>query len=77
MELKEDISYNELLQVIKNLPDDRISQLKADLQFLPSKSQPAATNSFQELLLKGPVMSDEQYKTFQENRNHFAKWRAK
>lgn len=77
MELTKDVDYNELLQVIKNLPEEKISQLKADLStFTPTKIG-RGINSFQDFLLKGPVMSDEQYKNYKENRNHFNKWRTK
>jgi len=76
MELKADIEYEELLKVIKNLPDDKITQLKADLSTIQSQNKKPLT-AFQELLLKGPVMDDEQYKAYKENRAHFNKWRNK
>lgn len=35
------------------------------------------TNDFKTLLLNGPIMDDEQYEEFLENRQHFNDWHKK
>jgi len=75
MELKVDIAFDELMQAIKHLPEDQLSALKSALSTPSNKS--ADTQKFQELLLRGPVMSDDQYKAYKDNRNQFNEWRGK
>ncbi|MCD4789892.1 MAG: hypothetical protein K8R37_07825 [Bacteroidales bacterium] len=78
MQFTVDIKYNELLKIIKQLPAFQIEKLKAeindDLIIQKSKTE---KSEFQKFLLSGPIMSDEQYKIFQENREKFIKWRSK
>ncbi len=74
MELKVDIGFDQLLDVIRQLPDDKKSRIQAELS---SQKKEIRRDDFLELLLNGPVMSDEQYKEYLEARNHFNKWRIK
>jgi hypothetical protein len=76
MELKADISFEQLLQAIRHLPEEKIQQLKAELSVTSANPAKAITN-FQELLLKGPVMDDAQYEAYKQTRNHFNKWKKK
>lgn len=78
MELKVDIQYDQLLTLIKQLPAAKIVQLKSDLSdsFIEKKAK-SEISDFQEFLLKGPVMSDDQYEQFLENRKQFNQWRTK
>jgi len=77
MELKVDIEFKQLLRVIKQLPEDKMTLLKAELSSPISPDITNSTKKFQELLLTGPVMDNDQYKVYKETRNHFNKWRTK
>lgn len=77
MELKVDIAFSQLIQVIRQLPDDKKTQLKAELSSTFPTNSKKSISTFQELLLNGPVMDDDQYKAYKETRNHFNKWRTK
>lgn len=70
MELKLNISYAELFELVKQLPASQILQLKSDLagKTLP-ESNVIDKAAFKALLLKGPVMSEEQYQQFLQTRN--------
>lgn len=77
MELKVDIAFDELMNIIRQLPDDKKSLLRDELS--PSKTiiEEKSNDDFLKFLLSGPVMDDEQYKNYLEARNHFNKWRTK
>jgi hypothetical protein len=78
MELKVDISFEQLTQAIKQLPEAKIMQLKAELSgtgFVENHAERIA--DFQNLLLEGPVMDDKQYEGHKNLRNRFIKWRTK
>jgi len=72
MEITIDIGYEQLLAAIKKLPAAKIKQLKSVLneEFIEQKATKDLSD-FQNFLLKGPVMSDEQYKLHQANRKDF------
>ncbi len=76
MELKINLGYKELLALVKQLPASQIAKLKSELssKLIEEKSK-KEMKQFQELLLNGPKMSEEQYEQFKANRKHFGKWR--
>ena len=78
MELKIDIGYEQLLRLVKQLPAAKIVQLKSELSesLIENKSKSDNTE-FQNFLLQGPVMTDNQYEQFLENRKWFNQWRTK
>ena len=76
MELKLNISYQELLNVIKSLSPGQIKKLREDiLSILSEKEAQGKAGSFQGFLLDGPVMDDAQYDRFLEIRKSFNQWR--
>jgi hypothetical protein len=76
MELRLNVKYKELINVIKALPIRQIKRLKKDiLRILSEKEEQKDVTSFQHLLLSGPVMDDEQYTHFKEIRKRFNIWR--
>jgi hypothetical protein len=83
VELKINIAYSELLELIKQLPSTQLFQLKADLLTIPIKKEEKETqvevkkNDFALFLLNGPVMSDEQSKNYEENKKWINQWKAK
>lgn len=78
MKLTLDIGYEQLLFLIKQMPANQIAKLKNDIDdsFVVLKSKKEISD-FQKFLLQGPVMNDEQYENYLENRKNFNKWRAK
>ncbi|MEI6143718.1 MAG: hypothetical protein WCP85_30850 [Mariniphaga sp.] len=78
MQLTVDIPYEQLIDIIRNLPPNQRAKIKADLELsVPVNDVETKKTEFQEFLLKGPVMSDEQYAAFIENRKAFNQWRSK
>ena len=77
MELKLNIGYQELIELIKQLPANQIRKLKADLASIVTDNDMEKDRSdFQEFLLEGPVMEDDQYQDFLFNRKYFNTWRS-
>ena len=78
MELKLNIGYNELLMLIKQLPAAKIAQLRSDINStFTEQSFGNEEREFQEFLLNAPVMCDNEYEQFLENRKRFNEWRTK
>jgi len=77
MELKLNIGYQELIDLIKQLPVNQIRKLKAELTLITAENDmEEGMSNFQEFLLKGPVMNDDQYQDFLSNRKYFNTWRT-
>jgi hypothetical protein len=75
MELKVEIGFDQLLHAIQQLPESQRAILKEKLN---KEDQPKEElTDFQKFLLNGPVMSDEEYGNFKENRKWMNKRRAK
>jgi len=77
MELKLKIGYDELFELVKQLPASKIFQLKSELadKNLPERKK-AERKAFRKLLLNGPVISEEQYQQFLQTRNWMNQWRT-
>lgn len=74
MELNLKISYHQLLAAIKELSPKDFLKLKKELANIsPANGQ--NPKNLANLLADGPVMSDEQYELFLENRKSFNQWR--
>ncbi|MCO6491215.1 MAG: hypothetical protein J5I98_22555 [Phaeodactylibacter sp.] len=77
MELKLNIGYQELIELIKQLPFNQIRQLKADLALMVTENDmEKEISDFQEFLLEGPVMEEDQYQDFLSSRKYFNAWRT-
>jgi len=78
MEITIDIKYDQLLAAIKKLPAAKIKQLKSvlDDDFIREKAS-VELSDFQDFLIRGPVMSAEQYEDHLADRKHFDAWRTK
>ena len=64
-----EISYEQLINLIRQLPANQLAKIKSDLENMVAV-EPADTRKtdFQDFLSKGPVMSDAQYVAYKENR---------
>ncbi len=76
MQLTVNIQYEQLINIIRQLPANQIAKIKSDLEDIESVSEIKKTD-LQSFLLNGPVMSDLQYEAFLENRREFKQWRSK
>ncbi|MFN0201270.1 MAG: hypothetical protein ACKVTZ_07105 [Bacteroidia bacterium] len=69
MELKINIGYNELVALIKQLSIQELFRLQADLpKIIAQDTSKSKAKTLRELLLHGPIMTNEQYKNYQSNR---------
>lgn len=73
MELRVDISYNQILNMIKQLPENDIKKLANTLQIEYVKDKP--TKFFQKLIMQAPTWSDSDLKDYTEARIHINKSR--
>lgn len=76
MEIKLNIAYEQLLTIIHQLPTEEINKLKTDIDRISQEKNAETTDELESLIVDGPVMSDEQYHTFEENRKNFNQWRT-
>ena len=75
MEAIVDIKFDELLKIVKNLPQSKLSILKAEIE---KETNPASDRkSFETLLLSGPTFSQEQLDDIAQTRTAINKWRTK
>lgn len=76
MELKLQIEFNQLLNIIKQLSPAKKHKLKVELNQDTHNIKEKGSSSLQNLLLHGPIMKDSEYKAYKEIRKKFNQWRA-
>ena len=74
MQIQVDIGFEELLEIVKNLPEAQLLRLKNELGDKPKQH---TKDNFRGLLLNGPTFSNEQIKAMEEAREGINKWRTK
>ncbi len=77
MHINIDINMDHLLENLKQLPVNEIDKIVAELTESKRKRGSAVKNNFLDFFLDGPVMSDDQYEQFLENRKWISQWRAR
>ena len=77
MQLTVDINIDQLIQILKNLPDNQKAKIKSELNEISLSGIKQERSNFQEFLLQGPTMTDVQYKQFKDNRKKMNQWRTK
>ncbi len=75
MEVKLNIGYRQLIDIISQLPPEDMSKLRKEVERLLDDSNVADQDDWESLILNGPVMSEQQYQEFEKNRKHFNQWR--
>ena len=70
-----DIGFEELLKIVKNLPENKLSQLKAEIE--KEAEQPDTREEFRALLLNGPTFSKKQLDNIAKTRKAINQWRTK
>ncbi|MDX9750305.1 MAG: hypothetical protein RBT71_04405 [Flavobacteriales bacterium] len=76
MTLKLDIGFEQLLQLIRQLPAEQRARVKAALNG-PTSEAPAHDKAFEELLLSGPVLTKAELDKVAEAREAINKWRGR
>ncbi len=74
MEIKVQMPFQQLLTVVKTLTPAQKAKLRKELR--EEKPLQKDKEEFIEFLLNGPVYSEKQIKTIEENRKSIAKWRT-
>ena len=77
MEVKMQIPFNELVAIVRQLSPTQKERLKKELA---QKAKPVTNTKksrLTELLLNGPVFTDDQIKTIEETRKSINQWRTK
>ena len=75
MEVKVQIPFNELVAIVRQLSSTQKAELQKELS---SVIEPVTKKSrLTELLLNGPVFTDEQIENIEETRKSINQWRTK
>lgn len=75
MQATVDIKFDELLKIIKNLPENKLSILREEIE--KEKKATISRSDFEALLLNGPTFSVEQIEEIAKTRKAINKWRKK
>jgi len=75
MQVQVDIEFDELLKIVKSLPEAKLSMLKTEID--KDIKKPYDKDAFEKLLLNGPVATKKQLETIKKNRQAINKWRTK
>lgn len=70
-----DIKFDELLKIVKSLPENKLSILKAEIEKETKSAN--SRGDFETLLLNGPTFSEEQLDNIAKTRTAINKWRTK
>lgn len=65
------IKYEQLIDIINQLPKEEVVKLKSEIEKIVSEEAAKTEDDLENLIVHGPVMSDEKYREFEEHRNHF------
>ena len=76
MEIKLNIGYEQLLDIINQLPAEEVSKLKLEIEKIVGDKDLKEQTDLKTFITNGPVMTDEQFGAFEENRKSFDQWRA-
>ena len=74
MEVKLQIPFQQLLNLVKKLSPKEKAQLKKKLEKSPSEKK---DDDFINFLMQGPVYSEKEIATIEENRKSITEWRKK
>ncbi len=75
MQATVDIKFDELLKIVKSLPESKLSILREEIE--KEKKAPISRSDFETLLLNGPTFSAEQIEEIAKTRKAINKWRKK
>ncbi len=73
--MKVQVPFQQLLTIVKTLTPSQKAKLREELN--EEKAEIKNQDDFIKFLLSGPVYSDKDIQTIEENRKSIAKWRTK
>ena len=76
MEVTVQIPFEQLVRIVKQLEPDQKAKLQRELTETEVKTF-SKENSLKQLLIKGPVFTEEQIKTIEKTRKSINQWRTK
>jgi hypothetical protein len=70
------MQIGKILAALRELPEDELKKVVEEASRILAEKKASAEpkleyNALQQILLNGPVMTDEQYQAFLESRSHF------
>jgi hypothetical protein len=72
-----ELTYEQLINLIRQLPANQLAKIKSDLENIVAvEPKETRKTDFQVFISKGPVMSDAQYASYKENRKSLNQWRS-
>lgn len=74
MQVQVDIAFDELIKIVKKLPAEQLDKLKAEITSAKPK---VSTQALENLLLNGPVATEEELDIINKNRKEINQWRTK
>lgn len=74
MQVQIDIQFDQLVKLVKGLPKDKLTELKAEIE---KKDKEPQYTDLETLLLNGPTATEQQIETIIENRKSINQWRTK
>ena len=77
MDVKMQIPFNELVEIVRQLSPTQKDILKKELAQKAGPVTNTKKSRLTELLLKGPVFTEDQIKTIEETRKSINEWRTK
>ncbi len=70
MELTMDIKFEQLVEIVSQLPEDLKEKLFESVNQKEKTKRSASKEDFQKLILKAPTWTDEQIEAFKNARKH-------
>jgi hypothetical protein len=75
MQIQVDIGFEQLIEIVKHLPDAQLKKLKKEIE---NTSKPNASDAdLRSFLMSGPVFSKSQLDTIDQTRKAIDQWRTK
>lgn len=77
MELTLNIGFSQIVNLLNQLPANQIAKIKNEFtEHDIAEKAKAEISDFQKFIFSGPVMSEEQYSNFNQERQHLNLWRT-
>ena len=77
MQVQVDIDFDQLVQIVKRLPEKQWTKLKQEMEAKAPTPDEKEREDFRKLLLNGPTYSKKQLKIVADARKKIDEWRTK
>jgi tripartite-type tricarboxylate transporter receptor subunit TctC len=75
MQITVDYNFDQIILAIKQMPPNQLIKVKKVVEKSLETEQVHKNSELKKLVLDGPLMSDEQYENYLENRKKMNQWR--